>query len=127
MNPCMSCLVLLGVLACSTQTGAATDPEKTPLNVLYLSRNENADRTKAFVDFLSQRFKLCLVEKRDDFKSELLRDVDVVILDWSQSERRSNDGKSPVGLLEKWETPTVFLGSAGLLMANAWNVIGDAG
>ena len=126
MKPLISGLILLGVLA-STNTGSANDSAKIPLNVLYLSRINDVGRTKSFADFLSQRFELCLVENRADFKSALPGDVDVVILDWPQSERRSNDGQSPVGPLKTWETPTVLLGSAGLLMAEAWNVIGDAG
>ena len=126
MKPLICGLILLGVLASPTN-GSANDSAKLPLKVLYLSRSNDVARTKSFADFLSQRFELCLVEKRSDFKSALARDIDVVIIDWPQSERDSNDGRSPVGPLKTWKTPTVLLGSAGLLMAKAWNVIGDAG
>jgi hypothetical protein len=97
------------------------------LNVLYLARTNEPERTEAFSRFLSQRFRKCVVEKRIDFRSELLNDADVVVIDWSQGERVSNKAESPVGPLEEWDKPTVFLGSAGLLMAKAWNIIGDAG
>lgn len=115
------------VAATSAHTGWGAETEKIPLRVLYLSRTDAADRTGAFADFLSQRFQECTVAKRAGFEGDLLRSVDVVVLDWSQGERVSNKPESPVGPLEEWDKPTVLLGSAGLLMAKAWRVIGDAG
>lgn len=98
-----------------------------PLNVLYLGRTKDAERNEAFSEYLSSRFHKCVTEKRVDFQKELLEGIDVVIVDWPQSERISNKSDSPIGPLEEWDKPTVFLGSAGLLMAKAWRVIGDAG
>ena len=110
----------------SVNRALAESTDKISLNVLYLARSD-AKRTASFADFLSQRFEKCRVEQRDDFDASMLDGVDVVLLDWPQGERSSRDGDSPLGPLDKWSTPTVFLGSAGLLMANAWKVIGDAG
>ena len=101
--------------------------EPLPLNVLYLARNEAPDRTSAFEAFLSERFQHCTVEFRDQFSTDLLEGVDVVLFDWSQRERTGTDDDSPLGSLEEWSTPIVLLGSAGLHMAKAWQVIGDAG
>ena len=113
-------------IASATQNAAAAESEKIPLNVLYLARN-NESRADAFVDFLSNRFARCTTAKREAFEPDLLDGVDVVVLDWSQNERTSRDYKSPIGPLERWETPTVFLGSAGHLIAGPWYVIGGAG
>ena len=92
-----------------------------------MSRTDASERTRAFSEFLNDRFEACVVEKRVDYRPELLTNIDVVLIDWSQSERLTNDDSSPVGPLEEWEKPTVFLGSTGLLMATTWQVIGDAG
>ena len=118
-------LVMLSVLG-ATQVAWAGDA-RLPLRVLYLGRDNDDQRTTSFNDFLSDRFEGCVTAKRGDFESRLLDGVDVVIVDWSQQERESGKYKSPIGPLEEWRTPTVFLGSAGLLMAGPWSVIGGAG
>lgn len=100
---------------------------KVPLNILYLSRQGDADRSEAFVEFLTTRFAKCVAVKRDDFLSSLLDGVDVVLLDWPQSERPSSDAASPLGPLENWMAPLVMLGSAGLLQSKTWPIIGGAG
>ena len=117
----LACVIVLAPLPSSF--GA----EKLPLRVLYLCRQNDDSRTTSFTDFLSERFVSCRTAKRDEFGSEMLDGIDVVLLDWSQSERVSREYESPIGPLEKWNTPTVLLGSAGLLLAKPWNVIGDAG
>jgi hypothetical protein len=117
---------LIAVALVGLAQTSATAVDRIPLNVLYLARNGDEDRTHAFEQLFSQRFQSCTVEQRESFRTENLDGVDVVILDWSQSERSGNP-VSPVGPLEEWSTPTVFLGSAGLLMADAWHLIGDAG
>lgn len=101
--------------------------EKLPIHILYLSRRNDESRTASFTDFLSEKFASCRTAKRDEFDTELLDGIDVVLLDWSQSERTSREHESPIGPLEKWTKPTVLLGSAGLLIAKPWNVIGNAG
>ncbi len=114
---------LIAVVAPPSSFGS----EKLPLRVLYLSRQNDESRTTSFADFLAEKFASCKTVGRDDFTSDNLDGIDVVLLDWSQSERASREYKSPIGPLEKWTTPTVLLGSAGLLIAKPWNVIGDAG
>ena len=120
-------VMLACTIACATQIDAAAESQKIPLNVLYLARNNDEGRAEIFVDFLSHRFARCTTAKREAFKRDLLDGVDVVVLDWSQDERSSRNSESPIGPLEKWKTPTVFLGSTGLLMAKSWNLIGGAG
>ena len=115
---------LLGTLPLNVRSA---EPEKLPLNVLYLGRQKEERRSEAFVEFLSSKFVRCTVAKRDDFRVELLSGVDVVLVDWPQQERPSSNYSSPVGPLENWKTPTVLLGSAGLIMAGPWSVIGGAG
>ena len=111
----------------------AADP--APLDVLYLSRTNDPTRTADFKEFLESRFRRCVVEDREDLSDEVLQGIDVVIFDWSQSERSpgtqsDNEDSEPVfslGSLEQWSTPIVLLGSAGLYLADVWQVIGDAG
>jgi hypothetical protein len=53
-----------------------------------------------------------------------------VLLDWSQSDvdlAKMAELESPLGPREKWNTPTVLLGSAGLLLAAPWELIGSYG
>jgi hypothetical protein len=120
-------LLLSGVAIADSRRVPAGEVEPIPLSVLYLSRQDDAERTSAFQEFLSERFHRCVVQPREDFTAEMIAGVDVVLFDWSQRERSSSQAESPLGRLEDWSTPTVFLGSAGLHMAEAWQVIGDAG
>ena len=120
-------VLLLGLVVAGNDCLCAADVKPIPLSVLYLARNDDAERTAAFEEFLSDRFRKCVVKPREEFTPEMIAGVDVVLFDWSQGERTSNEAQSPLGPLEEWSTPVVFLGSAGLHMAEAWQVIGDAG
>ncbi len=104
----------------------STAKEPIPLSVLYLGR-KSADRTEAFQGFLEDHFAHVVVAKRPSFQPELLDGIDIVVLDWSQSERDTDYPSSPIGEFDDWSKPLVMLGSAGLLMADSWQVIGDAG
>jgi hypothetical protein len=119
-------LLALVISAVLTVAGSAED-EKVPLSVLYLGRQGGDRRSEEFVKFLSDKFARCNAAQRDEFRGQLLSGVDVVLLDWSQQERTASKYKSPLGPLENWDTPTVLLGSAGLIIAGPWNVIGGAG
>jgi hypothetical protein len=106
---------------------SASERSRIPLRVLYLSRTKDTNRTAAFTEFLTQNFANCRTESRDAFQRDFISDIDVVVLDWSQDERRSDKPVSPIGPLEDWKHPIVLLGSAGLLLSKPWQVIGDAG
>ena len=105
----------------------AKEDQKLPLHVLYLARENDAVREEAIASFLEKHFVGSAVLRRSQFAPADAKDVDVVLLDWSQHEDRSSDYASPLGDLEEWSTPTVFLGSSGLLIAGPWHVIGGAG
>lgn len=105
----------------------AAEPQKIPLSVLYLGRQQDDKRTDAFIEFLTAKFVRCVAAKREEFNARMLSGVDVVLLDWSQQERAASNYPSPIGPLENWTTPTVLLGSAGLIIAGPWSVIGGAG
>ena len=119
-------ICLLAVALAAFTQPQATAVERIPFDVLYLARDGDEVRNSAFVQLFRARFRSCIVKQREDFKAEYLEGIEVVVLDWSQGER-SGQAISPVGPLEEWSTPTVLLGSAGLLMAEAWQIIGDAG
>ena len=94
--------------------------------VLYVGNSSSA-RAKGFGDFLRKRFREVRIASRVGFDPKTARDADVVLLDWSQSETQVDKAVSPFGRLEDWSKPTVLLGSAGLLLAGQWEVIGGAG
>ena len=108
-------------------TDEALGADKIPLRVLYLARNESEVRTKEFLSFLSEYFEDARTVLRSEFAAENAKNFDVVILDWSQRERTNDKYDSPLGRLEDFNTPAVLLGSAGLLLAGPWNVLGGAG
>jgi hypothetical protein len=114
----------LALVAAGPAGPAAADP--LPLRVLYVGNNQA--RAADYESFLKQHFAKVTVARRDGFDPAAARDADVVLLDWSQSEGRPADKtSSPLGKLEDWSRPTVLLGSAGLLLAGQWQLIGGAG
>jgi hypothetical protein len=92
---------------------------------LYVGQNR--DRGADYEAFLKQHFAKVTVAPRKGFDPAAARDVDVVLLDWSQSEDSVDKASSPFGNVQDWSKPTVLLGSAGLFMAGQWQLIGGAG
>lgn len=127
MSTSFASFIVIVVVCGANHSALADDTEKIPLRVLYLSRGNADQRTEAFTQFFSKKFESCTAVPRDEFERSLLAGVDVVVLDWSQDERRSDRYPSPLGPVETWETPAVLLGSAGLLLAGPWSVIGGVG
>jgi hypothetical protein len=115
-------LAVIG-LCCSGSTarGAAL-----PLRVLYVG-NSKSPRAADYETFLKKHFKQASVADRERFDPATAKAADVVLLDWSQSETDIRKAKSPFGKVEDWHKPTVLLGSAGLLLAGQWQLIGGAG
>jgi hypothetical protein len=110
---------------------------KIDLSLLFVGTMKDAPtargqaaRTKDFVDFLSTQFTSVTAADRNQFDPSLANGVDVVLLDWSQSEvdlAKWRELPSPLGERKAWRHPTVFLGSAGLLMTSPWQLKGDHG
>ncbi len=119
-------IALLAAL-CVENSILASERVRVPLRVLYLSRAKDDARTAAFTEFLTLNFTSCRTKSREEFQREFANDIDVVVLDWSQDERLAKKVISPIGPLEDWKHPIVLLGSAGLLLSEPWQVIGDAG
>jgi hypothetical protein len=118
---------VFGLAACGAATGAEN---KIELSVLYVG-NASTPRGKDYADLLRRHFRRVAAEERKGFDPRQVAAVDVVVLDWSQSDRPQDNrpGKpaSPLGALAEWEKPTVLLGSAGLLLAEAWDINGAIG
>jgi hypothetical protein len=96
------------------------------LHVLYVG-NAESPRFIDHRDFLQKHFREVRLANRLDFDPAMAKDADVVLLDWAQGETEVRRAKSPFGKLEDWPKPTVLLGSAGLLMAGPWRIVGGAG
>jgi hypothetical protein len=126
-------------LAVACPAIAADDSVRTgPLRVLYVG-NKDTDRGRSYARFLSDKFALVGAVDRSAFGPGSLPVVDVVVLDWSQSDVQhsrnpsqnasslESDLKSPLGERGRWSKPTVLLGSAGHLLAAPWKVFGGSG
>lgn len=101
-------------------------PLDFPQCVLFVG-SEGTARTKAFVELLERHFAEVRVADRKNFHPASAEGVDVVLLDWSQRDAKFPKDPSPLGERASWKTPTVFLGSAGLLVAVQWQIIGGSG
>ena len=97
-----------------------------PLSVLYVG-DSKSPRAVDYESFLKKYFRQVRVANREGFDPATAKSADVVLLDWSQSDADVRKAKSPFGKLEDWNRPTVLLGSAGLLLAGQWQIIGGAG
>jgi len=145
MRPCTILLAVmsLGLLLPLTarSLGAA---ELNTLAVVVVSDAPGTGRGEAFADWLRPLVaSVRIVHYRP---SEILAPAqlagDVVLLDWDPS-GLLDDGAAardsaawvalaahatmPLGARSTWHTPTVLLGAAGLLAAEAWQVAGAAG
>jgi hypothetical protein len=132
-------LLIAFVLGVAGQVLAVDDAAGTRrLKVQYIG-NTDTDRGRSYAKFLSDTFDLAGAVDRKTFDPNLPAAVDVVVLDWSQSDidhtvnpasQRSgpeSDVKSPLGERSRWTKPTVLLGSAGHLLAAPWQVFGGSG
>ncbi len=102
----------------------AAGPEKTALRILYVG-NPSSPRGRAMLDLFRARFRQAEAAERKGFDPKRAAGFDVVVLDWSQQERQGP--YSPLGSQAAWDRPTVLLGSAGLLLAEAWPIHGAIG
>lgn len=113
------------LMAIGSPRGIAGE-SRLPLNLLYVG-NEDTPRAAQFVEFLESQFERVDAVDRGKFEPAAARDADVVLLDWSQRDTEVEEAVSPLGPRENWSKPTVLLGSAGLLLAGPWEIIGGAG
>lgn len=105
----------------------AADLDK--LKVLYIG-DAGSPRAKQFEGFLRQNVGQVEIASRGGVKPSGIGEIDVVLLDWPQSDSAREDrrtGSSPLGERAAWNKPTVLLGSAGLNLAAAWQVRGGSG
>ena len=117
--------ILLGtllVVCCSSAAAEGVIAKK----VLYVG-NASTPRAMAFEEFLRSHFAHVTVANRASFNAVEAADADVVLLDWSQQDTPVAKADSPLGPRDVWSTPTVLLGSAGLLLASSWEILGGGG
>jgi hypothetical protein len=118
-------LLAVAAVGCCCARGVAGE-SVLPLHVLYVG-NAKGPRASDYEAFLKKHFKRVTVADRERFDPASAKEADVVLLDWSQRDTDVRKAKSPFGKLEEWSKPTVLLGSAGLLLAGQWQIIGGAG
>lgn len=103
--------------------------DKLDLTVLYVG-NVDTSRHQDFKRFLERRFRQVKFAARVGFDPATAKDADVVLLDWSQKDQPFSEAMkapSPLGPRDEWSTPTVLLGSAGLLISRPWQISGGYG
>ena len=131
----LSATILMTVVTLATPAPApgpapGSEPARPiPLNVIYLG-TQNTPRAQAYEAFLKENFTSVRTVDRNTFDPSSVGSADVVLLDWSQSDvdlMQRKTLKSPLGPRENWTTPTVLLGSAGLLIAGPWQTNGSYG
>ena len=118
-----ACFVLMTVLFLNSYCLAAEMAKKSDLSILYVG-NVSTPRGKSYTVFLSKSFRRVAAVERKEFDPRKAVEFDVVLLDWSQRERQE---KQPLGPKDAWNKPTVLLGSAGLLLAEPWQIHGAIG
>jgi hypothetical protein len=125
-----------GLLVLGAVLAAGGAGPEGPRRVLYVG-NAGTDRAREYEAFLKEHFARVGVADRGRFDPAQAEGFDVVLLDWSQHDANP-DGKfefpyperglkSPLGPRSGWSKPTVLLGSAGHLLAAAWQVHGGSG
>lgn len=110
------------------------------LRVTYLTDEHRPGRTAAFTSWLTPLVRSVTVvtySRTSTPPADTFLDSDVVLLDWDQATLRDGTKDDwgeqaarfpvPFGKRETWSTPTVLLGSAGLMVGHAWRVGGDRG
>jgi hypothetical protein len=122
---------LLAAAAAAPITAPLPWEDPIDLAILYVG-NEGTPRAQAFEEFLSSHFASVQVAERTTFDPAAADGFDVVLLDWSQMDKDVNlmggtPPHSPLGPRDSWTTPTVLLGSAGLIMTGPWEIAGSYG
>lgn len=111
---------------------AAQDRALNPdLHVTFVGDLQGA-RGQDFVRFLREQFPRVETVERATCTPDNLRRADVVVLDWPQREgvmqwMRDPSRHNPLGVLLRWDRPTVLIGSAGLNLATDWGLPGSSG
>lgn len=122
----MRSLLLASLVALSLPAvGTTAEPGRSKLRVLYVG-SASTPRGQAYVALLRQHFTQADGVERVGFEPKQAEPFDVVVLDWSQQDR-PREPMSPFGPRESWNKPTVLLGSAGLLLGEAWEIHGTIG
>ena len=127
-----SVIATLVTVGSALQHSHAAEPiAAAPQRILLVGKA--GQRADDFTSFLQKHFQKVEFAARPKFDPKTARDFDVVLLDWSQDELDHSVGdpfeklESALGPRDQWSTPTVLLGSAGLLQSGQWDIIGGAG
>ena len=98
------------------------------LSVLYIG-DAGTPRADNFSSFIRTNVNKFESAARKGFDPAKAATFDVVVLDWPQGggEGFRENPNAPIGPREKWQKPTVLVGSAGLNLAVVWKVRGGSG
>lgn len=128
------------IIALLSSSGIIAAAELKNLRIVYLTDELRPGRSEAFSAWLkpfARSFTIVTYSRTKTPTADELAQGDVVMLDWHQ--RSLDDGTrdswpeqaarfpNPLGKRATWGTPTVLLGSAGLMVGHSWAVAGDRG
>lgn len=95
-----------------------------PKSVLFIGDTKD-ERGQSYIAFLKEHFpKVIAIDHKDTAPD--VTGIEIVVLDWPQGKYPTNH-PNPLGQRENWHTPTVFVGSAGLQVAERWQLLGGWG
>jgi hypothetical protein len=114
-------LLIIAAISLSLSANAETRQTKS---ILFVGDTKD-ERGQAYVKFLKEHFtNVSSVDHKETAPD--VTGIDVVVLDWPQGKYPTNH-PSPLGQRENWHTPTVLVGSAGLQVAERWQLLGGWG
>ncbi len=122
----MRTLLGAAVIASALAGALAAQSARFALDVVYVG-TPDSDRGRAFESFLRERFASVRVADRTAWDPSTVGEASVVVLDWPQDIKDMPPKHCPLGRFDAWSTPTVLIGSAGLMLAVAWDVRGGMG
>lgn len=109
------CLVALTAVGASV----AQDPPSLRLSVFVVG-SKDAPETKGMLDAVRGAGMAPRLVERAACAPEALRTADVVLVDWPAEDALGE--RLPLGPFERWDRPTVFVGTAGERFANRWGL-----
>jgi hypothetical protein len=112
---------LLGLLAIASAANAqAANQAPARKFTAWVVGAKAEPRTQALIDVLRGGGLQVRVLERAGCGPEALRTAHVVVVDWPTTEPLGE--RLPLGAYERWDRPTVFLGSAGTRFAERWGL-----
>ena len=101
-------------------SGACAQDAASPKRTVWVVADKDTPRTVAVMETLRSNGLHVRLLERGKCAPEALRTAHVVVVDWPANDPLGD--RLPLGPYERWDRPTVFLGSAGTRFAGHWGL-----